>query len=206
MYVSTDPSLTNLNPVVISNCVHGTQVGISAAGVFNGAAVSSGGTEYVADIGSVAGETYYVGVKSETAVAAEYGFLPVFSQQPFSTTQNGIETVNGLLLPMPIPDGSPAHPGLAFVFALAIQPIEVQDVIISNQITHQNFGDLIGKMTHNGDGVILNNHDSVYNPSGIYSFTYYDDRNHHQFPVRNRRTARALCRSIKASRLLARGF
>ena len=29
---------------------------------------------------------YYVGVKSETALAGEYGFLPVFSQQPFSQT------------------------------------------------------------------------------------------------------------------------
>ena len=68
-------------------------------------------------------------------------------------TQNGIETVNGLLLPMAIPDGSPAHPGPAFVFALAIQPIEVQDVIVSNQIWHQNFGDLIGTLTHNGMGL-----------------------------------------------------
>jgi subtilisin-like proprotein convertase family protein len=121
------------------------------------------------------GQVYYVGVKSETAIAGEYGFLPVFSQQPFSQQNpNGTETVNGLLLPTPIPDGSPAHPGLAFVFALAIQPMLVQDVIVSNQITHQNFGDLIGKMTHNGKGVILNNHDSVYNPSGIYNFTYDD--------------------------------
>ncbi len=31
LYVSTDPSLTNLNPVAISNCVHGTQVGFSGA-------------------------------------------------------------------------------------------------------------------------------------------------------------------------------
>jgi subtilisin-like proprotein convertase family protein len=175
MYVSTDSSLTNLNPVVISNCVNGTQVGVSAGGPFNGASLSGGGTEYVADTGSAAGQVYYVGVKSETAVAGEFGFLPVFSQQPFSTQNpNGTETVNGLLLPVPIPDGSPAHPGLSFVFALAIQPMPVQDVIISNQIVHQNFGDLIGKMTHNGKGVILNNHDSVYNPSGGYSFTYDD--------------------------------
>ena len=30
LYVSTDPSLTNLNPMVISNCVNGTQVGASS--------------------------------------------------------------------------------------------------------------------------------------------------------------------------------
>ena len=175
LYVSTDPSLTNLNPVVISNCVNGTQVGVSVPGpppVFNGASLSDGGTEFVADTGSKAGQVYYVGVKSETAIASEYGFLPVFSQQPFSQMRNGIETVNGLLLPRPIPDGSPIHPGLAYVFALAIQPIEIQNVVVSNQIVHQDFGDLIGKMNHNNKGVILNNHDSVYNSSGTYNFTY----------------------------------
>ena len=176
MYVSTESSLTNLDPVVISNCVNGTQVGVSAGSPFYGSSLGGLGTEYVVDTGSQGGQTtYYVGIKSETAIAAEYGFLPVFSQQPFSQQNpDGTETVNGLLLPMPIPDGSPTHPGLSFVFALAIQPMVVQDVIVSNQIVHQNFGDLIGKMTHNGKGVILNNHDSVYNPAGVYSFTYDD--------------------------------
>ncbi len=174
MYVSTDPSLTNLNPLVVSNCVNGTQVGVSAGGTFNGSSLSSDGTQYVVDTGSVQGQTYYVGVKSETALAGEYGFLPVFSQQPFSQTQNGIETVNGLLLPTLIPDGSPAHPGTRYVFALAIQPIEVQDVVVSNLIWHQNFGDLIGTLSHNSTGVVLNNHDSLANPPGPYSFNYYD--------------------------------
>ena len=31
LYVTTDSTLTNLNPVAISNCVYGTQVGVSAA-------------------------------------------------------------------------------------------------------------------------------------------------------------------------------
>jgi choice-of-anchor C domain-containing protein len=175
MYVSTEPGLTNLDPNVISNCVNGTQVGVSAAGVFNGASLSGGGTEYVVDTGSQAGQVYYVGVKSETAVAAEYGFLPVFSQQPFSQGGgNNPETVNGLLLPTLIPDGSPAHPGKRYIFALAIQPIVVQDVIVSNQIVHQNFGDLVGTLSHSGQGVVLNNHDSLGNPPGPYSFNYYD--------------------------------
>ncbi len=175
MYVSTDPTLTNLNPNVISNCVNGTQVGGSAANIFNGASLSRGGTEFVVDTNSAAGQIYYVGVKSETAEAAEYGFLPVFSQQPFSGSgPNGEEIVNGLLLPASIPDGSPAHPGMAYVFALAIQPIEVQDVIVSNQIVHQNFGDLTGAFSHNGKSVILNNHDSLDKPPGPYNFTYDD--------------------------------
>lgn len=175
LYVSTDSSLTNLNPLVISNCVNGTQVGASSAGpVFNGASLGRGGTEFVVDTNSAGGQVYYVGVKSETADAAEYGFLPVFSQQPFSQMQNGNEVVNGLLLPTPIPDGSPAHPGTAYIFALAVQPIEAQDVIVSNQIVHQNFGDLTGTLNHNGTDVVLNNHDSLGGPPGPYNFIYDD--------------------------------
>jgi subtilisin-like proprotein convertase family protein len=166
LYVATEPGLTNLNPNVISNCVNGVYG--------DGASLSRGGTEFVAYDNSTAGQVYYVAVKSETADAAEYGFLPVFSQQPFSTMQNGIETVNGLVLPVSIPDGSPAHPGTAYIFALAIQPIEVQDVIVGDQITHQNFGDLIGTLNHGEKTVVLNNHDSLFNSLGIYNFTYDD--------------------------------
>ena len=73
-----------------------------------------------------------------------------------------------------IPDGTPAHPGTAYIFALAIQPIEVQDVIVSNQIVHQNFGDLTGTLSHDSKAVVLNNHDSLGNPPGPYNFIYDD--------------------------------
>jgi len=173
MYVSTDPGLTNLDPNVISTCVHGTQVGASVAATFSGASLGNGtGTEFVADTNSQPNQLYYIGVKSETADAAEYGFLPVFSQQPFSLVQNGNEIVNGLLLPVNIPDGSPAHPGIAYIFALAVQPIPVENVIITNQIVHQNFGDLVGTFQHNGTSVILNNHDSLFNALGVYNLIY----------------------------------
>ena len=171
LYVAgpNDPNasaLTNLDPNVISNCVNGV----------NGDAVSLGngvGTEFVAYSNAQPGQVYYIGIKSETQEAAEYDFLPVFSELPFSQTDsNGVETVNGLLLPVAIPDGSPAHPGVAYVFALAVQPIEVQDVIVSNQLTHQNLGDLVGLLTHGGKSVVLNNHDSLYNDPDIYDLLY----------------------------------
>jgi subtilisin-like proprotein convertase family protein len=169
LYVATGPGaagLTNLDPVVISNCVNGVNG--------NASALDNGGTEFVAYTNSQPNQIYYIGVKSETAVAAEYGFLPVFSQQPFSTTQNGIETVNGLLLPINIPDGSNKRPGTAYIFALAIQPIQVQDVIVNDTIVHERFGDLIGTLSHNGKAVVLNNHDTLLNPPGPYSFIYDD--------------------------------
>ena len=74
----------------------------------------------------------------------------------------------------PFQTAAPAHPGTAYVFALAVQPIEVQDVIVSNQIVHQNFGDLTGTLNHNGTDVVLNNHDSLDNPPGPYNFIYDD--------------------------------
>ena len=169
--VSTDPNafaLTNLDPVVISNCVNG--VNGDAAALGNGT-----GTEFVAYTNSVPSGVYIIGVKSETQEAAEYDFLPVFSQQPFSQMNpDGSETVNGLLLPVNITDGTPAHPGDNYVIALAIQPIQVQDVIVTNTFFSQNFGDLVGLFSHGGKSVVLNNHNSplpTFPPDG-YDFIY----------------------------------
>ncbi len=174
VYVSTDPTLTNLNPVVISNCVFGAQVGASIGTAFNGASLgNSTGTEFVVDTNSAMGRVYYIGVKSETEVAANYALLPVFSEQPFSEMRNGAQFIRGLLLPVNIPDGNNAHPGMAYVFALAIYPIQIQNVVISNQIVHQNFGDLVGVFTHGSRSVVLNNHDGT-RPPGINNFIYND--------------------------------
>jgi subtilisin-like proprotein convertase family protein len=165
LYVSTNPALTNLDTNVIS------------AAITNGTvSLGRGGTEFVVDTNSVPGKVYYVGVKSEDQMASEFGFLSVFTAQPFSVVQNGAETVNGLLLPVNIPDGSPAHPGVGLIFALAIYPIDVGSVIVNNTITHQNFGDLIGTLNHNGISAVLNNHDSLGSPPGPYSFIYDDSR------------------------------
>jgi subtilisin-like proprotein convertase family protein len=179
LYVSTSPGLTNLDPNVISSCVHGTQVGFSNPN-FNGASLGRGSTEFVVDIASGPGEVYYIGVKSEDQMAAEYGFISIFSATPFSSPQNGNQVVNGVPLPVSIPDGSPKVPGKAFVFGLAIYPITVGTVIVSSSITHQNFGDLIGTLTLNGGHAdVLNNHDSFGNlPNTIPPNTYdlkYDD-------------------------------
>ena len=87
-----------------------------------GAALTQGGTEFVFFTNSAPGQVYYVGVKSEDREAAEYAFLPVFTDVPFSgLDQNGNQIVNGLLLPVYIPDGNNAHPGVTNVFALAIR-------------------------------------------------------------------------------------
>jgi subtilisin-like proprotein convertase family protein len=178
LYVSTDPGLTNLNPTTISNCVNGAQIGASAGGVFNSSALDRGGTEFVVDTNSQQGQVYYVGVKSEDHEGSEYGFLPVFSQNPFSQNGTNGQVVYGVPLPVNIPNGSNAHPGVGYVFALALNPMEVQNVIVSNEITGQNLGNLIGTLNFNGKGVVLNNHDSIESPPppGPYDFVYDDSQ------------------------------
>ena len=163
-------SLTNLNPIVLSNCVHG----INGDGA---SLANSTGTEFVAYTNSHPDDVYYIAVKSETQVAAEYAFLPVFSLFPFSTTDaNGNETVNGLLIPVNIPDGSNAHPGVNYVFALAVQPVQIQNVIVTNTFLSQNFGDLVGTLQHSGVSVVINNHNSPPPtiPPDIFDFIYDD--------------------------------
>ena len=163
LYVTTNPAITNLDPAAIAGADK---------------SLSRGGTEFVAYSNATPGQVYYIGVQSEDQAAGEYGFLPVFSQQPFSQMNpDGSQTVNGLLLPMNIPDGSPAHPGVAYNFGLALQPMQVRDVIVTNQIAHQNYGDLIGVLSHGGANVVLNNHASLFNANGVYTNVYNDTGN-----------------------------
>ena len=140
-------------------------------------AVSAGreGTEFVAYSNSVQNQVYYIGVKSEDHLATEYGFLPVFSAYPFSTmNSDGSESVNGLTLPMAISDGTPKNPGTALVFALALYPLTIDEVIETNGIWHQNFGDLFGQLTHYNISSVPNNHDGGGNTVGSAPVVYYD--------------------------------
>ncbi len=174
LYVTQDSSITNLSPVAISNCL----AGVSRFGVGDGgAALTQGGTEYVFFTNSAPGQVYYVGVKSEDREGAEYAFLPVFTDTPFSSLdQNGNQIVHGLLLPQQIPDGDNAHPGVTNVFALAIMPMEVEKITVTNLNVHQNFGDLFGTLTFGGQHVVLNNHDGFGNTSNRPPIVYDDSR------------------------------
>ena len=159
-------SLTNLNPVVISNCIAGVNG--------DAAALSRGGTEFVAYNNAQPNQVYYVGVQCEDQMAGQFGFLPIFSQSPFSQLDtNGNQIVNGLLLPANIPDGDNAHPGRAYVFGLATIPMTVGGLTVTNTIAHQNYGDLVGVLTHNTAYSVLNNHDGLTDP--IVTQVYNDD-------------------------------
>jgi choice-of-anchor C domain-containing protein len=170
LYVTQDSSLTNLSPVTISNCLFA--VGNS------GASLGQGGTEFVFFTNSAPGQVYYVGVKSEDRMGSEYAFMPIFTDIPFSQLdQNGNQVVHGLLLPENIPDGNNAHPGVTNVFALAILPMIVEKVTVTNLNEHQNFGDLFGSLTFSSKHVVLNNHDGFGNTYGTLPRVYDDSRN-----------------------------
>ncbi|MGA2867684.1 MAG: LamG-like jellyroll fold domain-containing protein [Verrucomicrobiota bacterium] len=177
MYATTDPGLTNLNPVTISNCL---------AGVNGSTSLSQGGSEFVFFTNSTHGQVYYIGIMSQDQMASEYDFLPVFTATPFSQLQpNGDEQVNGLLLPAAIPSGTPALPGSTNVFALAIIPMQIEDVIVTNLNQHQNFGDLVGTLSFGGASAVLNNHDGLGNTIDTTIPLVYDGS---ADPVRGSRT------------------
>jgi subtilisin family serine protease/subtilisin-like proprotein convertase family protein len=146
LYVSTDPDLTNLaaNVIVSPNTMR---------------SIGRGGTETVITSNAQPGAVYYVGVKSEDHEAAEYGFLGVFSLFPFGNQDSeGNWLIRGLNVPTIIPDGSPEHPGGAYVMAVSPAPIQLRRVVVTNAITHENAGDLFGVLRHGSQFAVLNNH------------------------------------------------
>ena len=176
LFVTTDPNLTNLYPTVISNCINGPQAGATAGGVFNGAALNRGGAKFVVDTNSTHGQVYYVGVKSEDQLAAEYTFLPAFTATPVSLMQNGNEILTGIPLPAAIPGGNPSVPGFVDVVAIALTPVTAAAVIVTNVIQQTSVGDLVSSLTYNNLSVVLMNHNSP-NTVGTFGFVYDDGGN-----------------------------
>ena len=158
MYVSTEAGLTNLDAGALARADK---------------SVEQGGTEVVVYSNAVVGGTYYVGVKSEDQQAGEYGFFGVFSQLPFSENQNGTEIVRGINVPAGIPDGSPGVPQAALVMGIAVEPISVRHVVVTNVMTHERYADLFGSLNHRGQSVVLNNHTLGINP-GLQQLVYED--------------------------------
>ena len=144
LYVSTNPEITNLNQAAIE-------------GSFR--SVGRGGTEAVILANVTEGDIYYAGVKSEDQMAGEFGFFAVSSASPFSSQDptNGNIVAQGYVLPTEIPDGAPDDPQAALLFAFVTQEVVVQNVTVTNTVTHGNLGDLLGVLEHNQTFSVLNN-------------------------------------------------
>ena len=165
LYVSQDPTITNLNPVAIFNAINN-----------NSAALSRGGTKFIVYSNSAPGQVYYVGVQSEDQMAAEYAFLPEFSNIPFSQMTTNGEVVQ--FFQVEIPDGNPALPGYTNTIGLAIYPMDLRRVIVTNILAQQNVGDLVVSLNHSttaniNSSVNLMLHNSPNYP-GIFTFVYDD--------------------------------
>ena len=148
LYVARGPlasGLTNLDPTVIANATK---------------SLSRGGTEMIIYSNALPDEVFYIGVKAEDQEAAEYGFAALFSENPFSQMgPDGQEYLHGINVPTPIPDGKSMHkPGISTTIALGVQPINIRRVVVTNFLEHENFGDLVGTLSHNLAQVVLNNH------------------------------------------------
>ncbi|HEX4264762.1 MAG TPA: LamG-like jellyroll fold domain-containing protein [Verrucomicrobiae bacterium] len=136
--------LTNLDPTVVAGATK---------------SLSRGGTETLVFSNAQPNEIFYIGVKAEDQEAVEYSFAALFALSPFSVMgPNGEEYLHGINVPTPIPDGAPNQPGIARTLAIAVQPIAVRRVVVTNIMDHENFGDLFGSLIHDQLLAVLNNH------------------------------------------------
>ncbi len=169
MYVSTNAALTTFDPAVIGNSFKSqTRNDLS-------------GDEFVIFSNSPPGlnQVYYIGVKSEDQMAAEFEFWGIFSLLPL-----GEEDANGFVQAYPmrgygIPDGSPSKPGGTRWISITRPSLSgisesVLRVFVTNNVAHENFGDIIGTMDHNSQLSVLNNHRGIDSPvaPGPYNFLY----------------------------------
>jgi hypothetical protein len=178
LYVSLDPALLTLDPDAVATSFQSrTRNDLS-------------GDEYVIFDDSSEGTVYYIGVKSEDQQAADFEFWGIFSLFPLG------EEVEGFVRAYPmlgyeIPDGSPANPGGTRFVAITRASLTglsetIRRVIVTNNIVHENFGDLINTMEHNSRVVVLDNHRSLPippypEPPGPYRFLY-DDSGEGDYP------------------------
>lgn len=160
LYVTTSPALTNLDPAVLAACAENNLPNFASAR-------SRGGNELVILTNPPPGQPYYIGVKSEDRMAAEF-YLGVLANVG-SLSPCSPQTTFGV-----IPDGGPEDPGgtnLFFVFVPDPScPFErIRRVVVSSSVTHELFGDLLGNLAFGSQFAVLNNH--VY-PGGQLSGTY----------------------------------
>jgi subtilisin-like proprotein convertase family protein len=169
LYVSTDPGLTNLDVAALT-----------AADKVLGRR----GTGVLIYSNAVPGALYYVGVKAEDQEAAEYAFMGVFSLLPFGAQdEDGNWILRGINVPAIIPDGSAARPGVTNVIALAPVPIPIQRVVVTNEVWHESFRDLVGTLSHGRTSVVLNNHSLPPVDRVPYQYTYvYEDNGEGDIP------------------------
>jgi len=171
LYVSTDPALLSLDPGAIAVAAKST---------------GRSGTEQVILSNSAQNVVYFIGVKAEDQMAAEYAFFGVFSLFPFDDANGSVRCFPA---PANIPDRSPANLSGTGAAALIVCPCALEGqtrrVVVTNTITHENLGDLVGNVAHNSRFTVLNNHrpaPDVPASPGPYNFIYEDNQEYVDVP------------------------
>ena len=160
LYVSRDPGLLSLDPAVVAGA---------------NKSLNQGGTEVVVFENQPLGDDviYYVGVKSEDHQGGQYAMVGLSQPEPFDFTDaNGNRVFRGIPLNQGIiPDGTPSSPGAGLGIAIGnpLNGLQVQSVVVETLLFHQDIGDLLGNISHNGVSAVLNNH-MLYDPSGDSTF------------------------------------
>lgn len=165
LYVSQDFALTNLAPEALAAADK---------------SLSRLGSELIVYSNSAAGMVYYVGVKAESQMAAEFGFVAIFSEEPFGIPGEDGITVQGTPLPASIPDGSPQAPGGVQIFAVNAVPADIRRVVVEIGASHENWGDLLGDLGFGPGSVVLNNH--TFGNYETFQLTTYDDSGENDIP------------------------
>ena len=175
LYVSADPNLTNLTQAAVDGALKST---------------SRTGTEKVLITDAPASnpsQVYYIAIKSEAQQGAQYDFLAVATDLPFDQRDQDGNTIVTILTPFPavIPPGGPENPEHALILGVSTSPITVRKAVVTNEVAHQEFGDLIGTLTHESAkpvAVVLNNHSFYTNLNLLTNEFVYDDSGENEFP------------------------
>ncbi len=167
LFVSRDSRLLDLNENVINEASKSTMPGGSEVVIFENQPL---GDDVI----------YYIGVKSEDHQGGQYAFVGISQEDPFDEEDaNGNRVLRGVPLNQGIiPDGSPNEPGAALTLALGnpLNGLTVQAAVAELSLIHDDIGDLLGNVSHNGTSVVLNNH-TLFNPDGTFGDLdiVYDD-------------------------------
>ncbi len=180
LYVSRNSALTNLSEAAINEAIMGN----SAAGI--GVSRNQGGTESIIFTNQPLSnnQIYYIGVKSEDHQGGQYALVGISQDKPFDSEDDGVRVLTGVPLNQGIiPDGSPNAPQAGLILALGnpLNGLTIQEVDVQLSLVHEDIGDLIGNLTHNGVSVVLNNHDTSYNLVGATNSLFAFDEWYNDF-------------------------
>jgi subtilisin-like proprotein convertase family protein len=146
LYVSHDPALTNLDAAAIA-----------AADM----SLGRGGTETLIYSNATPG-VYYVGVKCESTLGAQYGFVADASLEPFvQSDPHGNQLLRGFPRTAMTTGGTPSTPAVAYLFHVTPDAFPVRRVIVTNVLSSASLPEAQLALTRQGSTVWLLNHSAA---------------------------------------------